>query len=171
MADARDWLDPNEWVRDGRGRSWIFALAAQELIGTLKAVESERHAEFQLLECSRIQVDHDTYSVYTAKTLDRLTLEGPWQYFIRDLAVSPEVPAPEPLPGVGWPAIFAVNGLVLLHHPDPASRSHPRESSLGITHRVANSRTGERREHRAYDAIFGALKREIQARVRKRRDR
>lgn len=171
MVEGRDWLDVGEWAREGRGRSWMFSLPTQEVVVGLNAVAAESGADFQLLECSRIQVDRVSFSVYTAKPLDRLSLEGPWQYFIRDLAVSTEIPAAEPLPGVGWPAFFAVNGLVLLHHPDPASKSKPPQSSLGLTHRVVNKQTGERREHRHYDAIFGAIKREFQARIRKSGDR
>ncbi len=142
----------------------MFSLPADELIEGLNKVAAEREEAFQLLVCSRIRVGRESFSVYTAQVLEQLSLEGPWQYFVKDEAVSPEIPAPEPLPGVGWPAVFAVNGLVLLHHPDPASKSEPLESSLGITHRVVNTRTGERREHHRYDAIFRALKREFQKR-------
>lgn len=149
----------------------MFSLPTPELVLGLNAVAAESGADFQLLVCSRIRVDRESFSVYTAQPLDRLSLEGPWQYFIRDLAASPEIPAAEPLPGVGWPAVFAVNGLILLHHPDPASKSEPPQSSLGVTHRVVNTQTGERREHHEYDATFAELKRELQARVRRPEER
>lgn len=143
----------------------MFSLPTRELVLGLKAVAAESGAEFQLLECSRIRVTKNSFSIYVAKPLDRLSLEGPWQYFIRNLVVSPAIPAPEPVSEVGWPAVFAVNGLVLLHHPDPASKGGQPQSSLGISHRVINMQTGERREHGQYDALFKAIKREFQARA------
>lgn len=169
--EGREWLDPEEWARDGRGRSWMFTLSTAELILGLKAVAAECEAEFQLLECSRIQVNRASFSVYSPKPLDQLSLEGPWQYFIQSLANATEIPAAGPLSGVGWPAIFSVNGLILLHHPDPTSQSEPPQSSLGVTHRVVNIQTGEHREHRRSDAIFGAIKREFQARTRESESR
>lgn len=167
IVEAGDWLDPADWARDGRGRSWTFSLSTSELVQGLKAIATESGGQLDLLLCSRIRLDRESYSVYTAQSPDQLSPEGPWQYFIRSAALSPQIPAAEPLPGVGWPAVFAINGLILLHHPDPASKTRPRASSLGITHRVVNLHTGERLEHPDYDALFGALKREFQARDRK----
>jgi hypothetical protein len=94
--------------------------------------------------------------------LTDLSLDGPWQYFIRSLALTPEIPPPEPLPGVGWPAVFATNGLILLHHPDPARLSAPDQSSIGIVNRVRNERTGAVVEHAHYDALFRAMKSSLQ---------
>jgi hypothetical protein len=144
----------------------MFSLPTPHVTEGLKAVAVESGAKFQLLVCSRIGAERESFSVYTPQSLEQLSLEGPWQYFVRDLAITPEIPPPEPLPGVGWPAAFSINGLILLHHPDPASKSERGESSLGVTHRVVNMQTGERLEHAEYDTMFRALKREFQARAR-----
>ena len=165
-AEARDWLDTGRWARDGRGRSWIFKLPTAAVVRGLQAVSASRAESFQLLACSRIREGGDSLSLYTALPIDRLSADGPWQYFVRSPSLSPTIPAPEPLPGVGWPATFAVNGLVLLHHPDPAP-SNRLQSTIGVTYRVVNVKTGEQREHRGYDSIFKALKRELQTEMRK----
>jgi hypothetical protein len=168
-VEVREWLNPQEWTRDGRGRSWMFSVPTAEIVAALEEVAARDRAAFELLACSRLEVGRDSFSVYTPQPVARLSREGPWQYFVRSRGVTVEVPPPEPLAGVGWPAVFAVNGLVLLHHPDPASKDERRRSTLGIAHRVVNPRTGERRTHHEYDRLFEALKRELNARARRSR--
>jgi|RhiMetdeSRZDD1v2_1073273.scaffolds.fasta_scaffold02148_30 hypothetical protein len=163
MIRSREWLNPDEWTRDGRGRSWTFSLPTENLIRSLQKVAAAYGVEFELLECSRVRIDKKSFSVYTPKALDQLSLEGPWQYFIRNSAATPETPSREPLAGVGWPAIFAVNGLVVLHHPDPTRSQDVPLSSIGVIHRVVNVATGERREHKEYDTMFRALKKSLQS--------
>jgi hypothetical protein len=162
---AQDWLDTAEWMRDGRGRDWTFAMSTDELVSGLSAVSDASEGRLELLACSRTREPPESLSVYVPTPIDRLSVDGPRQYFIRSTVLSPTVPTPEPLAGVGWPAIFAVNGLIGLHHPDPSFRSEPPRSSIGIVHRVWNERTGATLEHEAYDRLFKALKRELRRRA------
>jgi hypothetical protein len=157
------WLEPTAWARDGRGRDWQFYIATTQLIEALDATAAEVGERLELLACSRVQDGRESLSTYSIQRLDELTLEGAWQYFLRLASATPVIPAPEPIPGVGWPARFAINGLVLLHHPDPGKRSEPPRSSIGITHRVVNTATGESREHDQYDDLFKRLKRQLRA--------
>jgi hypothetical protein len=157
------WLEPGEWVRHGRGRDWQFQLPTEQIVETLQKTAAAFGEELGLLVCSRTHRGKESFSVYSSQRLASLTVEGPWQYFLRLPSVTPAIPAPEPLMGVGWPAIFAINGLVLLHHPDPGRRTDPPPSSIGVTHRVVSKRTGERREHDEYDRLFKTLKRNLQA--------
>jgi hypothetical protein len=161
MLEKQQWLSPEEWARYGHGRSWTFAVPTADMVQVAQAVASRRGSSFELLACSRTKVGDRFLSTYTRQSIRDLSLDGPWQYFIRDPSLSPAIPAPEPLPGQGWPAIFAVNGLVLLHHPEPGQDGDPPPSSIGIVHRVVQLQTEEIREHAAYDAIFAALKREL----------
>jgi hypothetical protein len=130
---------------------------------TLQHVASKQDDEFELLCCFRERRGREWFSRYEPQTLEELAVDGPWQYFVRSLRLTPAIPAPEPLPRSGWPAVFATNGLVLLHHPDPARKSEPERSSLGIVNRVRNLTTGEVFEHGEYDALFMAIKRALQS--------
>jgi hypothetical protein len=154
------WLEPSVWVRDGRGRSFTFRLPTDELIAAIEAVAEARSDEFILLQCSRSGVEGTSRSLFESKPISRLSLEGPWQYFIQSRAATPVLPAPTPLPGVGWPAVFACNGLISLHHPDPVPErpSAGRQSSIGIAHRVVNLKSNSRITHSDYDEIYTRLK-------------
>jgi hypothetical protein len=154
------WLDPSEWIRDGRGRSWTFALPTDMIVATLTSAAEDRNDRWTLLACSRADEHGRSSSVYDERPLGELRATDPWQYFVRSHVVTPVLPAPEPIPGVGWPARFAINGLILLHHPDPASRaSDPPWSSVGIVHRAVHSTSGRVIQHTSYDEIYKALKR------------
>jgi hypothetical protein len=156
------WLDPATWERHGRGRRWEFELATKDIIQTLVGVGEERNDTLELLSCSRIQVGRDWFSLYEPQPLTGLGSGGTWQYFVRSGLLTPAIPAPEPLSGVGWPAAFATNGLLVLHHPDPARRSAPDRSSIGIVNRVRNTVTDETLVHRGYDDMFQEVKRALQ---------
>ena len=143
------------------GEAGHSALQTAELVKVLAAIAAKRDDELSLLQCDRTEVHGESRSVYSPQPLEALSLEGPWQYFIRSEALTPIIPASEPLPGTGWPRRFSLNGLILLHHPDPATRlaRQTSASSIGVMHRVGNERTGELREHVDYDALFQAIKR------------
>ena len=158
IVEVNRWLDPSEWVRDGRGRDWQFQLRTAKIVRAL-CDAAQQAEDVELLVCSRAQRGQESVSIYTSKRPAELALEGPWQYFVRLRSTTPAIPAPSPLTGVGWPALFAINGLVLLHHPDPGRRTDPPRSSIGIIHRVVNVRSGEVHEHREYDKFFKTLKR------------
>jgi hypothetical protein len=162
-VDADRWLDPGEWVRDGRGRDWQFHLPTERVVDALEQTATKVGEELELLVCSRTQRGKESLSVYSPARPGALAFEGPWQYFLRLPSATPAIPAPEPLSGVGWPATFATNGLVLLHHPDPGRQGDPPRSSIGVIHRVVSIRTGEVREHHVYDHLFKGLKRKLQA--------
>jgi hypothetical protein len=157
----RGWLDPTEWKRDSRGRHWEFVVPTEEIVRAIGAVQEERKEHFELLTCFRQQHGSTWLSLYEAQRVEQLSLDGPWQYFIRSSALTPALPDPEPTAGVGWPGALATNGLVLLHHPDPARGGESSRSSIGIVNRVRSETTGEVREHRDYDAVFVALKRKL----------
>jgi hypothetical protein len=134
-----------------------------QLVITLEGIEADLGGALQLLACTRAARERESFSIYSAQRPTDLALEGPWQYFIRIPSMSPAIPAPAPLRGVGWPAVFAVNGLVLLHHPDPGRPIDPPRSSIGIVHRVMHKTTGETLSHDDYDGFFRKLKRTLQA--------
>jgi hypothetical protein len=158
------WISGKEWVSGSRGRSWVFRLDADEIVGALSKIAAKRDDTFTLLSCVRTERDGKWFSTYTEMPLDALTLEGPWQYFVRSRNLAPVIPANEPLSGVGWPSLFALNGMLLLHHPDPVGpRNGPSQSSIGLMHRVGNTTTGEVVEHAEADQIFHALKRALRA--------
>jgi hypothetical protein len=94
--------------------------------------------------------------------VEQLSLDGPWQYFVRSVSVTSQLPEPEPLRGSGWLTVFATNGLLLLCHPDHGRRNRPTLSSLGIVHRVERESTTDLIEHRRYDKLFADVKRALQ---------
>jgi hypothetical protein len=147
------------------GRSWEFALATRDIVEALRRVAQRREDVFSLLQCERVSHDGASRSIYRELSLDGLSLDGPWQYFIRSRMLHPAVPAPEPWDGVGWPAELALNGLILLHHPDPARRSGPPTSSIGVVTHVANRTDGRVHAHTESDAVFAALKRALQSAI------
>ena len=158
-VEQRLWLDPSIWVRDGRGRSSTFAATTDVVSAAIQSVASEGSDSFSLVQCFRTTEAGTSKSSFESLRVDQLALDGSWQYFIRSSTLTPVLPSAEPKAGVGWPAIFACNGLILLHHPDPGADSEENpQSSIGIVHRVANTETGEVLTHAAYDAIYQRLK-------------
>lgn len=167
-TDARktatvSWLDPALWKRDGRGRRWEFELPSRTIIEALAGVSVRRDDQLELLACFRTGSAREWRSQYERRELNDLSIEGPWQYFVRSCSTTPCLPASEPLSGTGWPAVFAANGLIVLHHPDPARRSQPGLSSIGIVNRVRSEMTGDVIEHSAYDSLFHAVKNALRA--------
>ena len=131
----------------------------------LSALARKHGDTLSLLQCERIQMEGGWRSLYREVPIEALSIDGPWQYFIRSKALAPALPPSEPRPGVGWPGEFALNGLVLLHHPDPVSKADRTAavSSIARMHRVGNEATGEVREHADADALFAALKRSLRS--------
>lgn len=158
---VREWLNAEQWKRDGRGRHWEFARSTENIVDVLRGVAAYANDTFELLACYREQGDKKWFSQYQARPLDRLVPDDPWQYFLRSRRLTPAIPAPAPLSGVGWPAIFATNGLVLLQHPDHVRKAETSRSSIGIVSRVRNQDTGEVREHHEYDELYAVIKRAL----------
>lgn len=169
VASARvvgSWIESSEWWPASRGRSWAFRLPSQDIVAVLSVLATKRDDTFSLLECERVEAEGEWRSLYREVPIEALSLDGPWQYSIRSRALAPVIPGPEPRTGVGWPAEFSMNGLVLLHHPDPVSRQNraaEAASRIGIMHRIGNKRTGEVREHTDTDAFFTTLKRALRS--------
>jgi hypothetical protein len=157
------WLRSDEWVRASRGRTWAFRLPTDAIIDVLHDVARRRGEAFSLLQCERVQDGRAWLSTYRELPVEALTLDGPWQYLIRSRTLQPAIPAPERRSGVGWPAEFAVNGLILLHHPEPGRSEGPAESRVGIVNRIANERTGAMHEHREADALYATVKRALRS--------
>jgi hypothetical protein len=155
------WFRPGDWGRATRGRHWGFVLSTDALIDCLQHVARRRSDAFSLLQCERVQEDRVWNSIYRELPVEALSIDGPWQYVVRSMKLHPVVPAPEPREGSGWPAEFAINGLILLHHPEPGSTAGPVASSIGLVNRIASERSGAVHEHRDADALFGTLKRAL----------
>lgn len=158
---VREWLDPDKWKRDGSGRHWEFVLPTPAIVEALQDVASKREDTLELLACFRLRDGRTWFSLYEPQRVQRLSADGPWQYFVRSLTLSPVIPAPARLSGTGWPAVFAANGLVLLHHPDAGRAGDHGQSSIGVVNRVRHTQTEEVREHAEYDELFRALKRAL----------
>lgn len=156
MADQ--WFRNNDWIRATRGRAWGFRLATDAIIDVLRVLAQRRGDAFTLLQCERVQDGREWRSTYRELPIEALSIDGPWQYLIRSRTLQPAIPGPEPRSGVGWPAELALNGLILLHHPEPSGSDRPAQSSVGIVNRIANERTGALHEHREADALYRALK-------------
>jgi hypothetical protein len=160
------WLHPGLWERAGRGRSWTFALPTDELVAVLSALAEARADEWTLLQCSRVISNGGQRSIYEARLVSELSLDGPRRYFIRSRTLTTVLPRPEPLAEPGWPATFAINGLILLDHPDLIADSSPLpQSTIGIVHRVAHTTSGHVIEHASYDELFRALKARLRSRL------
>jgi hypothetical protein len=138
-------------------------MSTADVIAVLRHVAEKREDVFTLLQCERVQKERTWRSIYRELPLQDLSLDGSWQYLIRSRTLHPAIPAPEPRKGVGWPGEFALNGLILLNHPDAARRSETPGSSIGIVNRIANERDGSVHDHSESDALFGALKRALKA--------
>jgi len=119
---------------------------------------AEQHSDaLSLLQCERVQVGRRWHSVYSELPVEALRIDGPWQYVIRSRTHNPALPASELRSGTGWPGEFAVNGLVLLDHPEPGSSDGIVRTSLGLVTRIANERTRETLEHHAAIALYSSL--------------
>jgi hypothetical protein len=161
------WLEPGPWERAGRGRSWTFALPTGEVVAVLSALAEARGDDWTLLQCSQAVTNGESRSFYEPRHLHELALEGPHRYFIRSRSLTPVVPKPEPLAEPGWPAKFAINGLIVLDHPDLFADPSPwPQSAIGIVHRVVNTTNGHIVEHASYDELFKALKARLHSRLR-----
>jgi hypothetical protein len=158
---VREWFDAELWKRDGRGRHWEFALPTDAIIDILRRVAADTDDTLELLAGFREGSAGTWFSLYEARPLERLAPDEPWEYFVRSGRLTPAVPAPSPLQGVGWPAAFAVNGLVLLQHPDHARKADRSRSSIGVVNRVRHQQTGELREHYEYDELYAVIKRAL----------
>ena len=151
-------LDPSEWHRDGRGRTWSFSLPTESIIGSLHAVADALDDEFDLIACVRSVDRGNSLSTFSVQPCAALEFGGRQQYFIRSRRITPGLPEAAPLHGTGWPAVLAVNGLIILDHPF-ASKRDPSASNLGIVHRVRAAGTEQPQVHQEYDRLFSALKR------------
>lgn len=160
---GRQWYERDEWSSASRGRTWGFRLRTEAVVAVLTAVAARREDVFSLLQCERVQNGREWHSIYRELSVEGLTLDGPWQYLIRSRALNPAIPAPEPRSGAGWPSEFALNGLIVLHHPDPVHQDHAAGSRIGVMHRIGNERTGAVHEHREADALYGVLKRALKS--------
>ena len=141
---AGDWLDRSSgWWAASRGGSWRVKLSTQQIVDVLSALARKRGDTLSLLQCERIQMEGGWRSLYREVPIEALSIDGPWQCFIRSKALAPALPPSEPRLGVGWPGEFALNGLMLLHHPDPVPKAERTAavSSIGLMHRVGNDRT------------------------------
>jgi hypothetical protein len=127
----------------------------------LEHAAATRADAFTLVHCERLSEGRSSRSVYRELPLDALSIDGGWQYMIRSRALHPALPAPEPRDGVGWPREFALNGLIGLHHPEPAGASESRSSSIGIVNRIVREQDGTLHEHDAADALFAAVRRAL----------
>jgi hypothetical protein len=161
------WLDPGPWERAGRGRSWTFALPTGEVVAALSALAEARGGDWTLLQCSQEVTNGGWRSIYEPRRLHELSLDGPHRYFIRSRSLTPVIPKPEPLAEPGWPAKFAINGLIVLDHPDLFADPSPwPQSAIGIVNRVVNTTSGHLVEHASYDELFKALKARLQSHLR-----
>jgi hypothetical protein len=149
-----------EWHRDGRGRTWAFTLPTENLIRALESAACTLSDEFDLLACGREGTGKGSRSIFNVLPCSALSFGSPWQYFIRSRALSPGLPDATALTGLGWPSVFAVNGLVIVDHPSPL-KSNPSGSRIGVVHRVRHNVTNEPLVHSGYDRIFRTLKRRI----------
>jgi hypothetical protein len=161
------WLDPGDWYPASRGRNFEFSLPAFALIGVIRDVERASGQELTLLTCEKVRIEGLYHSIYRDSRWSALEDETEWQHFIRSRSLTPTLPSPAPLKGVGWPRAFAANGLISLWHPDPGSPNRDRRvSSIGIIPRVRHAATGELRLHTDYDSVYRLLKRELSRRER-----
>ena len=58
-------LQPDEWMRDGRGRSWTFQLPTVQVIRVLEEAAADMGDDLELLACSTIKLGNRWFS-YTA---------------------------------------------------------------------------------------------------------
>jgi hypothetical protein len=156
------WFRLGDWARATPGRSWEFVLSTAGIIQVLGRVADRRQDAFTLLQCDRVPEGQAWRSIYRELPLDGLTLDGSWQYLIRSRTLYPAIPPAEARQGAGWPGEFALNGLILLHHPDPGYRSEPPASRIGIVNRIANQHNGHIHDHSESDTLFATLKRALQ---------
>jgi hypothetical protein len=159
-AARSPWLDPSQWVRLTRGKTWTFFAPTEVLAEAIQRVAQELGDQFELLACLRVTVDNRSRSTFVVESVADLTKATSRQYFIRSKAFTPNLPAPRTVNGVGWPAAFAVNGLVLLNHPISA-RGATIVSSIGIATRVENSSSHDVIRHGEYEELFQRLRKEI----------
>jgi hypothetical protein len=158
MSHPTEWLDPRNWRREGRGRTWSFDRPTSSVIDALAATAYAVEDELDLLVCRRTRSRSGaSASIFDVRSVADLAFDESCQYFVRSRRLSSTLPDRVELAGVGWPALFAVNGLIVLMHPFP-SRTAPGQSRIGVVARVVHDSTGERREHLGYDRIFDALK-------------
>lgn len=157
-----EWLDPKDWFRSGRGRSWTFGLPSAEIIDAIREVAVNRRDRIDLISSVNRRRGQAYVSEYLVIPLAALGTSGDWNYFLRSASLTPTLPECVPLPAGSWPQAFAANGLINLQHPAP-SKHLSDNSSLGVVHRLRNVRTGEERVHDGYDRLFTELKRRLQA--------
>ena len=163
-----EWLDPDEWVRDSRGRSWTFELPTLSIMRVMAAVASARDDDLDLLTCSPVKMGPIYRSIYRQSPWTALDDHEEWEHFIRSRRLTPALPAPTVRSDPSWPTLFATNGLLALQHPDPfRPRDDPIGSNLGMVTRVRNVGTEKLRVHTGYDELYRRLKRELAREVRR----
>jgi hypothetical protein len=73
-------------TRAARGRHWDFILPTEAVIESLERVARRRSDTFSLLQCERVQEGRVWHSRYRELRVEALSVDGPWQYFVRSQA-------------------------------------------------------------------------------------
>jgi hypothetical protein len=155
-------INPDVWVRHGRGKVVHFKASDDEVICALNSALPHEYAPYVLLASSLRKVEKKYRSnceVISFDDIPRLVREGVWQYVICSLRLT-RLPDFTQLDFAdGW---LATNGLINLQH-GRIGKKGPAPSSFGIVDKVRNVESGEIRTHRDYLKVYKALTRLIKS--------
>ena len=160
----RGWLDPKEWWRLGRGRTFDFALSRRDVIAAIHHLGASDGHDFDVVVCGSEKPPGERFyrSTHRVISVDELLAEPATNQFLRSRRLTPALPKIEPGWDWRWDAACSLNGLVGITYSVSRKSPSPR-TWLGIVHRVEHRATGEVVEHVEYNRIFDGLK----ARLRK----
>jgi hypothetical protein len=158
MTQNDELLDPENWERSDRGRSWFFTIDTPHLVSALEEVADARSDKLELLACWRSpDGDRRSRSVYQPMPLSDLPGSLTWEYFVRSSRLTESLPPPAPLMGVGWPRWFSLNGLVHLAHPYPG-RFEAARSRLAQVPRIHSKGSAEHVEFEEYSRLYSEIR-------------
>jgi len=155
-------IDPEVWVRHGRGKGVHFRASDDDVTRALKSALPKEYAPYVLIASILRKVGakyRSNCEVIGFDDIPRLRQEGVWQYFIGSLRLTRLSDFAQIDFADRW---LATNGLIDLQH-GRIGKKGPEPSSFGIVDRVRNTETGEIRTHRDYLKVYEALARLIKS--------
>ena len=110
----RGWLDPKEWWRLGRGRTFDFALSRRDVIAAIHHLGASDGHDFDVVACGSEKPPGERFyrSTHRVISVDELLAEPATNQFLRSRRLTPALPKIEPGWDWRWDAACSLNGLV-----------------------------------------------------------
>jgi len=152
--------ETQQWLREGRGKTFQFFATAEETVEILGTALPVQFAPYSIFGTFLVKAGKFYKHDYLSGPITDFPLfraRGIWQFFIQSQVLSSELLI---TPGSNIDHLCVANGLINLQQGSLA-KSLPNETHIGLVDKVRNTVTGELRQHADYLKIFNAIKRAV----------